>query len=76
MPATYIVKVLSISTDGTNLFFEISIFDGEHTLPYLYPVFKVGTSAATITAYLQTIATNRPALTADIVALMGSQVTG
>jgi len=76
MPPTYRVKVVSISTDGTNLFFEVSIFDGVHTLPYIYPVFPVGTSAATITTYLQTIADNRPALSADIEALVGTGVTG
>ena len=73
--AKYTVTVNSISTDDTNLFLEISIFDGLHTLPLLYPSFPVGTSAATIQAYLQQIADNAPALTDDIAALVGTTVT-
>ena len=73
--AKYTVTVNSISTDDTNLFLEISIFDGEHTLPPLYPSFPVDTSATTIRAYLQQIADNAPALSADIAALVGTSVT-
>lgn len=66
----------SIGTDQTNLFVEVSVFDGEHTLPPLRPVFPVGTSAATIRAYVQQIADNRPALAADIADIVGLTLTG
>lgn len=75
MSVKYIVTIKSISTDGTNLFLEVEVFDGLHTLPTLRPTFPVDTSAATITAYLQTIADNRPAITDDIAALVGTKVT-
>lgn len=75
MPSTYVVTVESIATDGTNLYLEVSVFDGEHTQPMLRPVFPVTATAATITAYLQTIANNRPALTDAIAALSRLRVT-
>lgn len=76
MPNRYSVKVNSISTDGTNLFCEVSVFNGLHTLPPLRPVFPVGTSAASILAYLQTIADNQPALTGDIGDLVNRTING
>lgn len=77
MPSpTYTVQVLSASTDGTNIFLEVSISDGTTTFPYVYPVFEVGTTAATITAYLQAIATARPTLASAIADLVGTKVTG
>lgn len=76
MANPYRVTVRSISTDGTNLFLEIEIFDGLHTLPTLRPSFSVGTTAATINSYLQAIANNQPTLTSDINALVGTTVVG
>lgn len=76
MANPYKATIRSISTDGTNLFLEVEVFDGSRTLPYLYPTFPVGTAAATITSYVQTIANNQPALTADIEALVNSVVIG
>lgn len=72
----YKVRIESISTDGTNLYVTLNINDGAHRLPDITPVFVVGTSAATITAYAQTIATNGPTLTSDIAALVGTTVSG
>lgn len=71
----YKVVIDNISTDGTNLYVTISVNDGTHQFPQITPVFPVGTSAATITAYVQAIATNGPTLTADIAALVGTGVT-
>lgn len=75
MATKYRVKINSIATDGTNLFLEIGVFDGEHTFPPIRPSFPVGTTAATITAYVQQIADNTPTLAADIGDLVGSEVT-
>jgi hypothetical protein len=74
MAVKFRVKVKSISTDGTNLFLEVEIFDGLHTLPPLRPSFPVETTAATIQSYLQTIADNRPSLPADIADLVNTEV--
>lgn len=71
----YRVTIDSIASDGTNYYVEMRISDGTHTFPLIRPVFPVGTSAATITAYMQTIANNGPTLAADIGALVGSSVT-
>lgn len=76
MANAYKVTINSISTDGTNLFVELSVFDGIHTLPLLRPVFAVGTTAAAIQAYAQAIANNQPALAADIGALVNTTLTG
>lgn len=73
---TYKVGIGNIATDGTNLYLTIAITDGSNTMPSIGIAFPVGTSAATITAFLQTIANNRPTLTADIAALVGTSVTG
>ena len=72
----YRVTIKNISTDGTNLFVEISIFDGLRTLPSIFPVFPVGTSAADITAYAQVVANNGPTLTRDLQDLVNSSVAG
>lgn len=72
----YKVRVASAATDGTNIFLEVEITSPTQTYPILRPVFKVGTSAATIQAYLQTIANNAPALSADIAVLVGTSVQG
>lgn len=71
----YRVTIDSIASDGTNLFVEVRISSGTTTFPTIVPVFPVGTSAASITAYIQTIATNGPTLASDIAALVGSSVT-
>jgi hypothetical protein len=77
MPSpTYTVTVLSVATDGTNIFLEIQICNGPTTSPIIRPVFEVGTTAATIITYLQAIATARPAVDAGIVALQGTTYTG
>lgn len=76
MPSTYTVTVLSVATDGTNIFLEIQVSDGPTTGPILRPVFEVGTTVATIKTYLQAIATARPALDSGIATLVGTTYTG
>lgn len=71
----YRVRIDSITTDGTNLFVQVGINDGAHQLPPITPIFPVGTSAATITTYIQTIANNGPTLSSDIAAIVGSSVS-
>lgn len=71
----YKVVINSITSDGTNYYVEIGINDGVHQLPVIVPVFPVGTLASVITAYIQQVATNGPALTSDISALVGTSVT-
>jgi hypothetical protein len=73
---TYTVTLLGIASDGSNLFLEVSISNGTTTMQTIRPVFDVSTTAATITAYLQAIATARPTLSTSIAALVGSSVTG
>jgi len=72
----YKVKVVSAVTDGTNIFTTVQIDSPTQTYEPIRPVFKVGTSAATITAYLQTIANNAPTLAADVAAIVGQSVAG
>lgn len=76
MANPYKVTITSVSTDGTNIFTEMSIFDGVHTFPVVRPVFVVGTTAAAITAYAQQIADNQPTLAGDMGDLVNTTVTG
>lgn len=71
----YSVTIDGITSDGTNLFVNIRISNGTSTFPEIQVIFPVGTAASVITAYIQTIATNGPTLTASIGALVGTQVT-
>lgn len=70
------VFVRSISTDGTSLFLEVEVFNGLHTLPTIHPSFAVGTTAAQIISYLQTIANNQPVLDPTLKAIVGTFVLG
>lgn len=72
----YSVKIDSIVSDGTNLYMEVSISNGATTFPKINPIFSVDTTAAAITAYIQSIATAGPTLTSAIADLVGSRVTG
>lgn len=72
----YRVTIDSIASDGTDYFLEIRISSGATTFATIRPIFPVGTPAADITAYIQTIATNGPTLTSDIAALVGTSVLG
>lgn len=76
MANAYKATITNIGTDGTNLFVEVSVFDGLHTLPPLRPVFPVGTTAAAIRAYVQTLADNQPALSQDIADIVGVTLAG
>lgn len=70
------VVIRSVASDGTNIYLEVEVFNGDVTLPLIRPVFPVGTTAATIRTYLTTIANNRPSLPADILAMVNSPITG
>lgn len=72
----YRVRLLSAVSDGTNIFCEIEVSSPTQTYALIRPMFRVGTTAATITAYLQTIANNAPTLAADVSAIIGSSTTG
>lgn len=76
MPNPYRVFVKSVSTDGTTIYVEAEIFDGLHSFPAIRPTFMVGTTAATITAYLQTVANNQPVLDGSLGALVGTFING
>lgn len=68
--------VKSAASDGTNIYLEVEIFNGDVTLPMLRPVFPIGTTAAEITTYLTTIANIRPTVAAAIIDLVNSPITG
>lgn len=68
--------IRSIATDGTNLYVEVEVFTGDVTEPLIRATFPAVTTAAAISSYVQTIANNRPSLTADIAALVNTSVTG
>jgi hypothetical protein len=76
MANPYRVFIRSISTDGTNLYVEAEVFDGLHAFPAIRPTFMVGTTAATITNYLQTVANNQPVLDGTLGALVGTFING
>lgn len=76
MANAYKVTIQGISTDGTNIYVDLSIFDGSHTLPTITPTFPVGTTAAAIQAYAQAIANNQPTLAGDIGDLVNTTVVG
>lgn len=70
------VGVSSIATDGTNIYLNISIFDGAHTSPAINIAFPVGTPRSTITAYLANIVNSAPVLDPDIATLSGYGIAG
>jgi hypothetical protein len=76
MANPYRIFIRSISTDGTNIYVEAETFDGLHALPAIRPSFLVGTTAAQISSYLQTVANNQPILDPSIGALVGSFING
>lgn len=69
------VTLKSAMSDGQNIYTEVEVYLNGVTLPTVRPVFKVGTTAATITTYLQTLATNAAALAADVTAIVGSSAS-
>lgn len=76
MANAYTVRVISITSDGTNLFLEVQLDTGIQTLPIIRPTFEVGTTFAQIQSYLQTIANNQPTLASDLPALVGAVIRG
>jgi hypothetical protein len=73
--AAYKVKINNISTDGTSIYVNAEIFDGEHTFPSITPSFSVATTAAEIDSYFQTIANTAPTLSGSFGALVGKTYT-
>lgn len=69
------VTLKSVADDGTNIYTEMEISDGTRTMGLVRPSFPTGTSAATITAYMQQIANNQPTIASDIQAIVSSSVT-
>lgn len=76
MANPYIVNIKGIVSDGTNVYVEMNIFDGLRTSPSIFPVWPVGTTAATIQNYAQTIANNQPVLESSLGELVNTTVQG
>jgi hypothetical protein len=76
MANPYSVQIRGMVDDGTNIFVEMSIFDGNSTSESVYPVFPHGTTAATIKAYAKVIANNQPTLDYTLKALVNTKVCG
>jgi hypothetical protein len=76
MANAYTVTVISIVSDGTNIFLEVQIYNGSQTLPLIRPTFPVGTSRATIVSYLQTIADTQPKMPTDLPDLVSATIVG
>jgi len=72
----YRVRLESAVSDGTNIYTEMKISSPTQTLPLVRPSFPVGTSAASIVAYMQKMADNGPTLASAISDLVGSNVSG
>ncbi len=72
----YRVRLESAVSDGTNIYTEMKISSPTQTLPLVRPSFPVGTTAATITAYMQKIADNGASLASAIGDIVGSNVSG
>ncbi len=68
--------IRSAASDGTNIFLEVEVYNGDVTLPILRPVFPVGTSATTISAYLANIANNRPSVAQGIAEMVNVPIIG
>lgn len=70
------VRIESVVSDGSNLFFTVKISSPTQTYELIRPVFKVGTTAAVIDAYLQTIADTGPTLVTAISEMVGKVYAG
>lgn len=69
-------RIINAVSDGTNIFLDIETSSATRTHPLLTVQFKVGTTAATILAYLQTIADNGGVVADDVRAICGQYVQG
>jgi hypothetical protein len=76
MANPYRVTIRSISTDGTNYYVELEIFDGLHQLPTIRPAFDASTADTDIQAYVQNIANAQPTLPLAIQNLVGQIIIG
>lgn len=73
----YKTTIRSITTDGTNYYLEVEIFNGLHTFVTIRPAFDVSTTTADdIDAYVQAIADSQPVIAGDIKALVGKTYNG
>lgn len=72
----YTVTLKAAGSDGTNIFTEMEISDGARTFPLIRPTFPVGTTAAVVTAYMQKVANNAPALASELQTIVNSRVIG
>jgi hypothetical protein len=76
MANAFSVVLRSAADDGTNTYCFIEITNGTQTMPLLQVTFPSGTTAATIQAYLQTIANTQPTLDATIGTLVNTIIRG
>lgn len=72
----YKVRLESVVSDGTNIYTEMKISSPTQTLPLVRPAFPVGTTAATIVTYMQSIADSGAAIDSTIADLVGFNVAG
>ena len=76
MANPYSVTLRSTADDGTNTYCFMEITDGNRTMTTFQVTFPTGTTAATIQAYMQTIANNQPTIGADIQTLISTAIRG
>lgn len=69
------VRIDTIASDGTNLYFEASISDGMRTFPPIRPSFSVEATVSEINTYFQTVANSAPTLAGNIQELAGKVYT-
>ena len=72
----YKVRIESAVSDGTNIFLVVKIASPTQTYELIRPVFKVGTTAATIDTYMQSIADTGPTLATAISDIVGKVYAG
>jgi DNA topoisomerase VI subunit B len=76
MANRFTLKIDSISTDGTNLYFEVSVSNGAMTLPPIRPSFPVAVSKTTVDTFMQTIVDNGETIPVAMVPLVGKVYKG
>lgn len=70
------VRIESAVSDGTNIFLAVKIASPTQTYELIRPIFRVGTTAATIDTYMQAIADGGPTLASAISDLVGKVYAG
>lgn len=76
MPNGFKVRIESAVSDGTNIFLVLKVASPTQTYELIRPVFKVGTTAAAIDAYCQSIANTGPTLATAISDIVGKVYAG